>query len=152
MASLGFLHQLVNEKMEAVQVWERRTIKKLHVQVLLQTLKIRPRDPAQLHPGMGVWESCQGSALWLHSCLGLQTPLTPGCSLHCCDRGFLGCWRFLLGDLWAFGCSRNGLLRWPLGMVVTAALCGRDLARLRSPLRFQMKYFSFMWSSFTSCS
>lgn len=83
---------------------------------------------------------------------GLQTPLAPGCSLHWCDRGFLGCWRFLLGDLRTFGCSTNGLLRWPLGMVVTAALCRRDLARLRSPLRFQMKYFSFMWSSFTSCS
>lgn len=77
MASLGLLHQLVNEEMEAVQVWERRTIKKLSVQVLLQTLKIRPRDPAQLQ-GWGVWELCQGSALWLwlHGCLGL------GCRPH----------------------------------------------------------------------
>lgn len=43
MASLGFLHQLVNEKMEADQVRERRVTKELNVQVLLQPLKIRPR-------------------------------------------------------------------------------------------------------------
>lgn len=43
MASLGFLHQLVNENMEADEVWERRTAKELNVQVLLQPLKTRPR-------------------------------------------------------------------------------------------------------------
>lgn len=75
MASLAFLHQLVNEKMEAVQVWERRTIKKLHVQVLLQTLKMRARDPAQLqgwgfgNPARAVLCDCTAALGWL------QTPL-----------------------------------------------------------------------------
>lgn len=48
--------------------------------------------------------------------------------------------------------ARRGSQGQPSGMLVTAALCRRDLARLRFPLRFQMKFFSFMWSHFTSCS
>lgn len=53
MASLGFLHQLVNEKMEAVQMWERRIVKELNVQVLLQPLKLRPHLFKKDSSGMG---------------------------------------------------------------------------------------------------